>query len=1560
MRIIPLLLLSLSLLASTAILRAVPAFPGAEGFGAQAKGARASATPTVYRVTNLNDSGTGSLRDAVGTSNRIVIFDVGGIIRIKTPLVFASGLTIAGQTAPGDGVTVYGNRVSFSGANNTLCRYMRFRMGIEGDDGADAVGVANGSDMVFDHVSASWGRDETFSISGDTAVRITLQDCLIAQGLRLHSAGGLMQTSGGVSIFRSLYADNWMRNPKIKGVNDFINNVVYNWGSGGGYIPAGDSAGDSYCNLIGCYFIAGPETGAGRSPFSTGNTNYRLNQSGNLQDLDLDGVADGVAVTSSSFPTLQLVGTRFAYPTPTTELTAAAALEWVLSKAGASRKRDRSDDYVVAEARSFGTNGAFIYNETEMGGVGTLDAGLKPSDADNDGVPDWWEVAAGTDPAVADATVLGSDGYLNIERYLNAIVTGGVPGAVINGITSDTGSFANDGITSDRTLVLNGTAAAGASVAIRRADTGLLATVTANDSGDWIYDYSGTSLADRYYAFTATATVNGVLTPPSPAFVVKVDTAAAPVPIITAVSLSPGLSIQGTATPGDTVVVSRLGIAVGTAVADALGNWTAAYTGAALAAGTQSFTAVATDLAGNSGSASVAYQVNTAIAPPAFTSISTDSGTSSTDLLTNDTTLTLSGTAPASSTVSITRAGVGVIGGATAGINGSFSYSYATTLSAGAHVFTATASQGGIASPSSAAFAITVDTTVPTIVSIYRRDPAIYSTNGGTVVFRVTFAEPVVGVDASDFTLTKSGATGSISALAAVSSTIYDITAIGIAGDGTVRLDLNSSGTGIADVAGNAISGAYTSGQSYTVRLAGSGIWATTDSLGLWSQSANWESSLIAGGSGTTADFSLLDLVENTTLVLDSARTLHRLVFGDTDYDSAAGWTISDGGVSSRTLAFDTSSTPIIQVNALTTAAGDTTDVPAAANYPHRLDVALTGSLGFSKSGVGCIELNRPNPGLSGPLSITKGVVQIGPGGSLSTTTVTISTSQQLRVAGGAFTASGNVSWTSGTGTGVIVSSGTASFQNIVPSNTRNSFFKVTGGTVTGKDMNFPRSGDSEAQTVGTGVIISGGDTTFANIGLGTNDSWGGMTVSGGKLTVTGTLYDGYQVTAGRGGVIYLSGGELAVTGTTNGLVMARNPGSNTNNVAKLLITGGSANLSKLTLGYDSAVTAGSATVSLANGQLNLGSGGMVKNGSSGLTSTITLNSGTLGALASWSASHPLVVAGTPSTLSIRTSDLSGTPRDITLGGVLSGVGGFAKVGGGSLFLTGNSTFTGDVSIQSGTLDLAGSLAVGGSVTVNSGATLAGAGACHKSVALASGASLSPTGALTLRSLDWSGGGRIACDLGAANDRLLLENQLTKSGGGPWRFDFLMAGAPVIGTSYTLVTFTAGTNFTVDDFSYTGLGDTTGYFTLTANSLLFTLDERGAARAPFLDWLAVNGITRSMTEASGDPDGDGSQNLMEFVLGTRPDTAGSAGVVALTVDSAGIFYPAIRFTRRVDRGGVVVTVEADETLTYTSSTAGIEVSAVSLGNGIEQVTARSTFPISERPRQFLRVHATLP
>ena len=203
------------------------AFPGAQGWGRYATGGR---TGSVYHVTNLNDSGSGSLRDAVSSPNRIVVFDVAGVININSRIVFANNLYVAGQTAPGEGITVYGNGVSFSGANNTIVRYMRFRMGRKGDSGKDAAGISNGTNMIFDHCSFAWGQDETFSINSDgkgDLGNITIQNSVVGQGLMTHSAGGLMQADN-ITLYRNLYCDNSTRNNKVKGVNQYANNLVYN------------------------------------------------------------------------------------------------------------------------------------------------------------------------------------------------------------------------------------------------------------------------------------------------------------------------------------------------------------------------------------------------------------------------------------------------------------------------------------------------------------------------------------------------------------------------------------------------------------------------------------------------------------------------------------------------------------------------------------------------------------------------------------------------------------------------------------------------------------------------------------------------------------------------------------------------------------------------------------------------------------------------------------------------------------------------------------------------------------------------------------------------------------------------------------------------------------------------------------------------------------------------------------------------------------------------------------------------------------------------------------
>ena len=396
------------------------AFPGAQGWGRFATGGR---TGSVYHVTNLNDSGTGSLRDAVSQPNRIVVFDVSGVIRINSRIVFSKNLYVAGQTAPGEGITVYGDGVSFSGADNIIVRYMRFRMGAVGTKDKDAAGVANGQNMIFDHCSFSWGQDENFSINwdnkGTAPQNITLMNSIVGQGLMTHSAGGLMQAEN-VTLYRILLVDNSTRNFKVKGINQYANNLVYNW-KNAAYNMGGDSEGQSYANIESNLFINGPAVGG--NCLTGGNSNFHFYGADNWQDANRDGLYNPAEFTGDGGGDRQAT----AYDYPALEKWAAKELiEKLLPDVGASLPyRDLADCYMVNEVLSYGTKGNLITNENELPiGVPTTWSwfkGTKPADTDGDGMPDAWETANGTDPAKNDAMTIASNGYANIENYINSI-----------------------------------------------------------------------------------------------------------------------------------------------------------------------------------------------------------------------------------------------------------------------------------------------------------------------------------------------------------------------------------------------------------------------------------------------------------------------------------------------------------------------------------------------------------------------------------------------------------------------------------------------------------------------------------------------------------------------------------------------------------------------------------------------------------------------------------------------------------------------------------------------------------------------------------------------------------------------------------------------------------------------------------------------------------------------------------------------------------------------------------------------------------------------------------
>jgi len=396
------------------------AFPEAQGWGRFATGGRYG---SVYHVTNLNDSGAGSLRDAVSTKNRIIVFDVAGVINIKSRMTFASNIYVAGQSAPGEGITVYGNGVSFSGSTNSIIRYMRFRMGVGGDSGKDCAGVANGTNMIFDHCSFAWGRDETFSINSDgkgDLHSITLQNCIVGQGLMSHSAGGLMQADN-ITLYRNFYCDNSTRNNKVKGRNQYVNNLVYNW-KDGAYIMGGDSEGNSYCNIVGNLFINGP-MGSGNG-FSGGNSNFHCYLKDNLQDSNTDGKYNPNPITDFAGSDVQ--ATPYSYP----ELETVSAKSVIdnLEMVGASfPMRDYVDYYMVDECKTYGKEGALLSNEGSLPfgtpNTWTVWKGNDRIDTDKDGIPDEWEKIIGSDASKNDAMTIGADGYTNIERYLNLLPT---------------------------------------------------------------------------------------------------------------------------------------------------------------------------------------------------------------------------------------------------------------------------------------------------------------------------------------------------------------------------------------------------------------------------------------------------------------------------------------------------------------------------------------------------------------------------------------------------------------------------------------------------------------------------------------------------------------------------------------------------------------------------------------------------------------------------------------------------------------------------------------------------------------------------------------------------------------------------------------------------------------------------------------------------------------------------------------------------------------------------------------------------------------------------------
>jgi pectate lyase len=395
----------------------VPAFPDAEGYGKYTSGGRGG---SVYEVTNLNDSGPGSFRDAVSQSNRTIVFRVSGDIELQSTIhIQSSNLTIAGQTAPGDGICIRDYPTIIRGANNIILRYVRFRLGDRYGLNSDAFGIDNGcQNIIVDHCTMSWGVDECFSTYHGNPKYITVQWCIVGEGLDLngHSMGGLW--GGHTSYHHNLVHTNNSRHPKYNSDSDPTdsrNNVIYNWRANSAYTGS-----QGKVNLVNNYYKAGPATGSLKHRIVQASDTFRMYISGNY-------VAGYPAITADNWnggvddPPIRH-HEPFDVPYPIPEQSAVDAYHEVIRHVGASfPRRDDADNRAIKNLVD--STGSILVRQSDAGGFPRLYSLPAPDDTDHDGMPDDWEDAEGldkNDPEDRNGDKNGN-GYTNLEDYLNGL-----------------------------------------------------------------------------------------------------------------------------------------------------------------------------------------------------------------------------------------------------------------------------------------------------------------------------------------------------------------------------------------------------------------------------------------------------------------------------------------------------------------------------------------------------------------------------------------------------------------------------------------------------------------------------------------------------------------------------------------------------------------------------------------------------------------------------------------------------------------------------------------------------------------------------------------------------------------------------------------------------------------------------------------------------------------------------------------------------------------------------------------------------------------------------------
>ena len=396
------------------------AFPEALGFGANVTGGRAG---TVYHVTNLNDSGEGSFRDAVSQGNRIVVFDVGGIINIKTAVSIKSNITIAGQTAPGEGIAIHGGKLSTGKQSNIIIRYLRIRPGENtASTKDDALNLYDAKNVIVDHCSVELAPWNNFGGSSDNAdyrvTGITVQNSLIANPIGQQFGAHIESIDGTWAWYYNAFVNTHNRNPLDK-INDiFVNNILYNFEAG---YTTHTSAKFKH-DIVNNYFVYGPE---GKNEWFQVDKNQSIYANGNLIDKNRDGVLNGgpTSIYYYQGPGEELKNPWNELTTKGPMMSAASAWRYVTSQSGVL-PYDDIDSLIWHQVGTLGKEGALVKSVGAMGlktnnGWGEVIAGKAATDSDKDGMPDYFEEAMGYDTAKDDAMTKEDDGYVRIEKYIN-------------------------------------------------------------------------------------------------------------------------------------------------------------------------------------------------------------------------------------------------------------------------------------------------------------------------------------------------------------------------------------------------------------------------------------------------------------------------------------------------------------------------------------------------------------------------------------------------------------------------------------------------------------------------------------------------------------------------------------------------------------------------------------------------------------------------------------------------------------------------------------------------------------------------------------------------------------------------------------------------------------------------------------------------------------------------------------------------------------------------------------------------------------------------------------